>query len=171
MNPHLYFRLATSVASNLDDGDAAASTKLFLSAEHWLKDAEELLYQGNNSSSFGTTCEEDLLALFRRIGAGWFGLGKSMLTCSKSNVDEITRSLWRGCELLECWAFSEGNGSGDDPFAAMMSVQMDLRLLLLSKSLVMKGDMVGAALAAVRTFVLLLNVPRIWFHCCGLMGA
>ncbi len=160
MNPDVYFRLATATASNLDDGDPATATKMFLSAENWLKDAEDLLYRGNNnSSSFGTICGENVLALFRRIGAGWFCLGKSMLTCCKSNVDEITRSLWRGCELLECWAFSEG--SGDDPFVMMMSVlQMDLRLMLLSKCLVMKGDIVGAALAAIRTFVLCLDMDN-----------
>ncbi len=156
MNLHLYFRSAAAVALRLDDGGESASAKLFLSAEHWLKDAEELFQQGNISSSFGT-CEEDLLVLFRRIGAGWFGLGRSVLACSKSNVDEIARSLGRGCELLECWAFSEGNGS-DDPFSALVSIQMDLRLSMLSKFLVVKGDMVGAALAAIRAFILCLDM-------------
>ncbi len=136
----------------------AVSTKLklFLSAEHWLRDAENLFWQGTNSNSF-TTCKEDLLALIRRIGAGWFGLGRSLLACSKSNIDEIVRNLWQGCELLEYWAFSEGNGS-DDPFSALKSVQIDVRLLLLSKSLVSKGDMVGASLAAVRAFILCLDM-------------
>ncbi len=153
---HLYFRSAAVIALRLDYGgeSATAPAKLFLSAEHCLRDAEELFQQGNNSCSFGML--DDLLPLFRRIGAGWFGLGRGLLSCSKSNVDEIAGSLWRGCNLLECWAFSEGNGS-DDPFSALVSIQMDVRLSMLSKFLVIKGDMVDAALAAIRAFILCLN--------------
>lgn len=107
----------------------------------------------------------------RRLGAGYFGLGTSLLDCCK--LDAGLEALARGCRILEGWVKSEVNvlGAGlgavdsceGDTAAGtaeiLRTAQLDLRLSRLSKALQDSAETSMAAVAAARALAF---CPELW---------
>lgn len=101
-----------------------------------------------------------------RAGAGWFGLGKSLL--DRVETDTGIDALVRGCRLLERWADTQAGGNGvgvqgdlSDLSETLRVAQLDLRLSKLSKALQDSGELVMAAAAAGRALAFCPDLCRV----------
>lgn len=101
-----------------------------------------------------------------RAGAGWFGLGKSLL--DRAEMDMGIDALVRGCRLLERWADTQAGGQGVGVQGDLSNLsetfrvaQLDLRLSKLSKTLQDSGELVMAAAAAGRALAFCPDLCRV----------
>lgn len=104
-------------------------------------------------------------AVSKRVGTGWFGLGKSLL--DRGETDAGLDALVRGCRLLESWTEVECDrpdvsDAGEDRAClseVLRSVQLDMRLAKLSLALQSSEACAMAAAAAARALAF---CPGMW---------
>ncbi|CAM9133038.1 unnamed protein product [Choristocarpus tenellus] len=114
-----------------------------------LRGAEEL---------YGVLGDKTPGAHARRIGVGWFNLGKTLLDTDQT--DRALIGLTQGCRLLEEWALKEESDTGCSASSSgshrrdignhLRSIQLDLRLSVLSRALQVCGEAKASVVAAAR---------------------